>query len=203
MLQEMHSRKARPPAKFGRSDHTSEGVVPAALLKQARRSGQLNLSGRGLKVVPTAVWRVNSEPMSDKSTGASFDTEDKWWDQTDLIKLILASNELSELSEDIGLLPALNVLDVRNILCLLMGTPLGNGYQKNNSHKVRFCVLSTRMLVWEFCKPLRGCRFEDKDSLSLCQQHTLLLLGSQRVLCGCSMTNASKSGMHFLFWKVM
>ena len=110
----MHSRKAKLPAKFGRLDYTSEGVVPAALLKQARRSGQLNLSGRGLKVVPTTVWHVNSEPASDKSTGASFDTEDKWWDQTDLIKLILASNELSELSEDIALLPALTVLDVSN-----------------------------------------------------------------------------------------
>ena len=114
----MYPRKGKLPAKFGRSDQTaavtSEGAVPAALLKQARRSGQLNLSGRGLKTVPAAVWHVNNEPISDKSAGASFDADDKWWDQTELTKLILASNELSELSEDIALLPALSVLDVSN-----------------------------------------------------------------------------------------
>ena len=115
----MHSRKTKFPAKFGQLENQatiSEGV-PAALLKQARRSGQLNLSGRGLKTVPTAVWHVNSDPGSDKSAGASFETEDRWWDQTDLVKLILASNELSELSEDIGLLPALSVLDVSICVC--------------------------------------------------------------------------------------
>ena len=107
----MHSRKTRP-VKFGQA-HVSSGDVPAALLKQARRSGQLNLSSRGLKVVPATVWHVNSEAVGNQAAGAaSFDNDDKWWDQTDLIKLILASNELIELSEDIALLPALNVLDV-------------------------------------------------------------------------------------------
>lgn len=109
----MHSRKTKPPAKFGQSNVSSGEVVPTALLKQARHSGQLNLSGRGLKTVPPAVWHLNTEPVCD-ATSSSFDTDDKWWDQNDLTKLILASNELSELSEDIALLPALNVLDVHN-----------------------------------------------------------------------------------------
>ena len=39
-------------------------------------------------------------------------TEDRWWEQTDLIKLILASNVITSLSEDIINLPALTVLDV-------------------------------------------------------------------------------------------
>ena len=116
----MHSRKTKFPAKFGQPEDqaTINEGVPATLLKQARRSGQLNLSGRGLKTVPSAVWHVNSVPVSDKSTGASFDAEDRWWDQTDLVKLILASNELSEVSEDIALLPALSVLDVSMCLCV-------------------------------------------------------------------------------------
>ncbi len=38
--------------------------------------------------------------------------EDNWWEQVDLIKLILAGNQLTELSEEIQHLPALNVLDV-------------------------------------------------------------------------------------------
>jgi len=107
----MQSRKK--PAKFGHSDQVIiSGDVPTALLKQARRSGQLNLSGRGLKVVPTTVWHINTDLGGN--TGSSFDDDDRWWDQVDLVKLILASNELSVLSEDIALLPALNVLDVSN-----------------------------------------------------------------------------------------
>lgn len=117
----MHAHKTKRPAKFGHSDAPiTGGDVPAALLKQARRSGQLNLSGRGLKIVPAAVWRVNSEPVSNVAASSTFDTDDKWWDQTELIKLILASNELSQLSEDIALLPALNVLDVSALLCSIM-----------------------------------------------------------------------------------
>lgn len=37
---------------------------------------------------------------------------DRWWEQTDLTKLYLSSNQLTHLSEDIRLLPALSVLDV-------------------------------------------------------------------------------------------
>jgi len=38
--------------------------------------------------------------------------DDRWWEQVDLTKLILASNALDCLSEDIQLLPALAALDV-------------------------------------------------------------------------------------------
>jgi len=105
------------PAKFGHSSYAVSGdVIPAALLQQARKSGQLNLSSRSLKTVPDVVWKVNTEPVGSKEV--SFDAEDRWWDQTNLVKLILASNELTELSEDISLLPALTVLDV-STLCRL------------------------------------------------------------------------------------
>ena len=38
--------------------------------------------------------------------------DDRWWEQVDLTKLILASNALDHLSEDIRLLPALVAFDV-------------------------------------------------------------------------------------------
>ena len=113
------------PAKFGHSSVVSADVIPAALLQQARKSGQLNLSSRGLKTVPDVVWKVNTEPVGSKEV--SFDTEDRWWDQTNLMKLILASNELTELSEDISLLPALTVLDV-STLCRLAWISYSKGY---------------------------------------------------------------------------
>ena len=51
--------------------------------------------------------------MPEEAKNISLDnTEDRWWEQVDLTKLILASNTLRDLSEDISNLPALTVLDV-------------------------------------------------------------------------------------------
>lgn len=65
------------------------------------------------------MWKINI----DTSAGGvvEFDTSgsEQWWDQTDLVKLILADNFLKELSEDIKLLPSLTVLDVRNIMSII------------------------------------------------------------------------------------
>ncbi|XP_078574387.1 leucine-rich repeat-containing protein 40-like isoform X4 [Branchiostoma floridae x Branchiostoma japonicum] len=87
--------------------------ISAALLKQARKSGQLNLSNRGLEKVPDTVWRINLD-VPEEAKNVTFDGEDRWWEQVDLTKLILASNKLSELSPDLNQLPALVVLDVHD-----------------------------------------------------------------------------------------
>lgn len=51
--------------------------------------------------------------MPEEATSVSLDnTEDRWWDQTELTKLILASNWLTALSDDIRNFSALTVLDV-------------------------------------------------------------------------------------------
>jgi len=67
--------------------------------------------------VPDSVWRINTEPP--KGQDASWDNkgDEKWWDQLDLSKLILASNQLVQLSPDIRMLPALTVLDVSLDTC--------------------------------------------------------------------------------------
>ena len=100
-------------ARLGNTD------ISDALLRQARKSGQLNLSNRGLSKVPDKVWRVNVD-VPPEAMNVSLDSpeDDKWWEQVDLSKLILASNSISEISPEITHLPALAVLDV-SILCLL------------------------------------------------------------------------------------
>lgn len=64
------------------------------------------------QTVPSSVWRLNvdSPPTESLMMGAVGD--ERWWDQIDLVKLILAVNQLTELSEDIRLLPSLVSLDV-------------------------------------------------------------------------------------------
>ncbi|KAL5016231.1 hypothetical protein ScPMuIL_005820 [Solemya velum] len=79
-----------------------------------RKSGQLNLSGRSLTEVPDSVWRLNID-VPEEATSVSLDnTEDRWWDQTELTKLILASNWLTALSDDIRNFSALTVLDLHD-----------------------------------------------------------------------------------------
>ena len=66
-------------------------------------------------LVPDSVWRINLDVPEEGRTVSMDDADDRWWEQTDLVKLILASNWLTSLSEDIVNLPALTVLDVRMI----------------------------------------------------------------------------------------
>lgn len=72
--------------------------------------------------MPAEVWRINLDVPEESKTVSLDNTEDRWWEQEDLQKLILASNQLTSISEDIKLLPALSLLDVEAniyIICIL------------------------------------------------------------------------------------
>ncbi|KAK1202981.1 LRC40 protein, partial [Pygoscelis papua] len=100
-------------------------AVPQGLIRAARKSGQLNLSGRNLSEVPQHVWRINLDTPEEAHQNLSFGAADRWWEQTDLTKLILASNKLQCLSEDVKLLPALTVLDVHDNQLTSLPSALG------------------------------------------------------------------------------
>lgn len=107
-------RRSRNPG-FGReaAAQAKTADISDALLRQARKSGQLNLSNRGLTKLPDKVWRVNLDvPPEARNVSLDSTEDDKWWEQVDLNKLILASNKLTEISSEIVQLPALVVLDV-------------------------------------------------------------------------------------------
>uniref|UniRef100_A0A8C5X0S9 Leucine-rich repeat-containing protein 40 n=1 Tax=Malurus cyaneus samueli TaxID=2593467 RepID=A0A8C5X0S9_9PASS len=100
--------------------------VPQGLLRLARRSGQLNLAGRASPtVLPEHVWRINLDTPEEAQQNLSFGAADRWWEQTDLTKLILASNKLESLSEDVQLLPALTMLDVHDNQLTSLPSALG------------------------------------------------------------------------------
>ncbi|CAL8255716.1 unnamed protein product [Merluccius merluccius] len=88
--------------------------VPNGLVQAARKSGQLNLSGRGLGEVPQNVYRINVDTPEEANQNLSFGAADRWWEQTELTKLLLSSNQLTTLSDDIRLLPALTTLDLHD-----------------------------------------------------------------------------------------
>ena len=62
--------------------------------------------------MPDKVWRVNLDAATESREAGSFDSDERWWDQVELNKLILASNKLQTISENVKLLSALNNLDV-------------------------------------------------------------------------------------------
>ncbi|KAI2663576.1 Leucine-rich repeat-containing protein 40 [Labeo rohita] len=104
-------RGAHVDSRAGFRQEKEDYPVPYGLLKAARKSGQLNLSGRGLTEVPQSVWRLNIDTPQEAQQNLSFGAADRWWEQTDLTKLLLSSNKLQNLSEDVKLLSALVVLD--------------------------------------------------------------------------------------------
>ncbi len=114
---EAHS-KAAETAIFHKDEGTDQ--LHPKFLQQARRNGQMNLSGRGLVKVPERVWTINDLDEQEKknvSKGLSLDrVEDteSWWDFVELNKLILASNKLSSLPPSVGNLLALTVLDLHD-----------------------------------------------------------------------------------------
>ncbi|KAL7984993.1 hypothetical protein Chor_003563 [Crotalus horridus] len=110
-------------------DEADAAAIPQGLLRAARKSGQLNLSGRELTEVPLHVWRINLDTPEEAHQNVSFSAADRWWEQTDLNKLILSSNKLQCLSDDVKLLPALTVLDVHDNQ--LMSLPAAVGSLEN------------------------------------------------------------------------
>lgn len=63
--------------------------------------------------VPDAVWFLHQE-IPGETQDVSFDQNpgEAWWDQVDLTKLILASNFIVAIPDDIRNFPYLSVLDV-------------------------------------------------------------------------------------------
>jgi hypothetical protein len=117
--------KEKKRAELKKVDSPSEPAQPLPrnielALKNARRSGQLNLSDFSLGDVPSKVWHLNTQDFGvSKSTTIEYGeaNEFKWWEQVDLNKLILASNKIKVITKDVQNLNSLVSLDVR--ICLL------------------------------------------------------------------------------------
>ncbi|XP_040144780.1 leucine-rich repeat-containing protein 40 isoform X2 [Ictidomys tridecemlineatus] len=64
--------------------------------------------------VPQCVWRINVDIPEEANQNLSFSSAERWWEQTDLTKLIISNNKLQSLTDDLRLLPALTVLDIHD-----------------------------------------------------------------------------------------
>ncbi|KAJ3599367.1 hypothetical protein NHX12_033330 [Muraenolepis orangiensis] len=148
------------------TEEKAEPAVPSGLLNAARKSGQLNLSGRGLTEVPQNVYRLNVDTPEEAHQNVTFGTADRWWEQTDLSKLLLSSNQLTTLSDDIRLLPGLTTLDLHDNKLTSLPSALGELEQLQQLR------LSNNLLS---SLPLQMCGLRNLRSLTL-QKNLLELL---------------------------
>ncbi|XP_056270798.1 leucine-rich repeat-containing protein 40 isoform X3 [Pseudoliparis swirei] len=107
-------KRAGQDSLAGFMEKKTESTISSGQLNAARKSGQLDLSGRGLREVPQDVYRLNIDTPEEAHHNLSFGASDRWWEQTDLTKLLLSSNQLTQLSDDIRLLPLLTTLDLHD-----------------------------------------------------------------------------------------
>ena len=140
-------------------------AVPEGLLKQARASGQLNLSNRHLAVVPEQVWRVNVDAPQDAGA-VSFDSNDRWWEQVGLSRLIMASNELTEIADGVAMLQNLTVLDVHDNQIAMVSPQLATlqemkavNLSQNQLREFPACLLNLQQL--------QSLRFSDNQLTAL------------------------------------
>lgn len=78
------------------------------------------------------MYRINCDTPEEAKQSSFSGDSDRWWEQTDLTKLLLASNQLTQLSDDIRLLPALTVLDVRKSHCFCQMSDYSDVIAKKN-----------------------------------------------------------------------
>lgn len=108
-------RRPTPQACF--NHQKKEPPLSMDVIKLARKSGQLNLSGRGMIEVPDMVWNVNSlTEQEQKNITMSLDQcdGDRWWEHAEFTKLYLCSNHISSIPDDIAKLQSLTTLELQD-----------------------------------------------------------------------------------------
>uniref|UniRef100_A0A182FGB9 Disease resistance R13L4/SHOC-2-like LRR domain-containing protein n=1 Tax=Anopheles albimanus TaxID=7167 RepID=A0A182FGB9_ANOAL len=92
-------------------------ILTRGKIKQALKTGVLNLAGKGLASVPEKVWNLSDSDENEKEVRYDLDRtqeEDSWWNQKSLTSLDLSSNTLTLISENIQNLVDLTVLNLQD-----------------------------------------------------------------------------------------
>ncbi|XP_026752116.2 leucine-rich repeat-containing protein 40-like [Galleria mellonella] len=110
-----------------------DNELSTGLIKSAKRTGQLNLSNRGLGTVPENVWKIDELVLED-SKEVDFARSDlnNWWNAEPLKMLDLSSNVIKSISPNVKLLPQLVTLKLHDNA--LTNLPAEFGELKNLSN---------------------------------------------------------------------
>jgi hypothetical protein len=111
------------PIFYLKTKKDDDNVLTQDLIKSSLKSGNLNLSNRGLSLVPERVWNLHDAIENDSHCDfgrTSKDEEDVWWNRMSLKSLDLSSNVLTMVPKDIQSLLDLTVLNVSFSLIILI-----------------------------------------------------------------------------------
>ncbi|KAL6444717.1 hypothetical protein ACFW04_002054 [Cataglyphis niger] len=127
-----------------RTKNDDNAELSKSIIIRARKTGQLNLSSKGLSTVPDRVWNINDlteEELRDLHFELDYEhKEERWWEQEPLRVLDLSSNSLTVIDDKIGFLTELNNLNLHNNLLEELPSEIGS------LHKLKVLNISDNKL---------------------------------------------------------
>ncbi|XP_011061287.1 PREDICTED: leucine-rich repeat-containing protein 40-like [Acromyrmex echinatior] len=114
-------KKANHLAVFKRrTKNEDNNELSRSIIIGARKTGQLNLSSKGLSTVPDKIWNINElteEELRDLHFELDYEPlEERWWEQEPLKMLDMSCNSLTVIDNKIELLTELNTLNLHSNL---------------------------------------------------------------------------------------
>ncbi|XP_054001277.1 leucine-rich repeat-containing protein 40-like [Hylaeus anthracinus] len=113
-----------------RTKHDDNAELSEVLIISARKTGNLNLSSRGLYTVPNRVWSINELTEEEvKELHIELDyvhKNERWWEQEPLKILDLSCNSLTRIDPKIQCLTELTTLLLHNNLLEDLPPEIGN-----------------------------------------------------------------------------
>ncbi|GJQ71783.1 hypothetical protein Trydic_g11476 [Trypoxylus dichotomus] len=121
-------RKLVHPVFHLQTKEEDDSQLTKGMIKVVRRTGQLNLSGRGLVTVPTSIFKMYNLNENDGLVeyDLSKSPDDAWWNYKPLNYLDFSSNTLQELPDDIKIFEDLTVLNLQDNNLANLPSGIGN-----------------------------------------------------------------------------
>lgn len=118
-------RKLLNPIFHLQTKNEDDKLLTKGLIKVVRRTGQLNLSGRGLATVPTRMFSMYDIEV-EHEYDLSKTPDDPWWSFAPLVYLDLSSNTLQLIPSAIKMFEDLTVLNLQDNCLTELPVEIGN-----------------------------------------------------------------------------
>ncbi|KAH8414663.1 hypothetical protein KR215_011737, partial [Drosophila sulfurigaster] len=116
------------PVFHERANAEDAALLTNTLWKQARKSGNLSLTNKGMARVPERLYDINDADEDSKAANLealTLNEEDAWWNQQPLNNLDLSSNALTHISPKIENLNTLTVLQLHDNALVALPPQIG------------------------------------------------------------------------------
>ncbi|KAL6255824.1 hypothetical protein P5V15_013067 [Pogonomyrmex californicus] len=124
-------KKVNHQAVFKRRTKNEDNAeLSRSVILEARKTGHLNLSSKGLSTVPDRIWSINEltkEELCDLHFELDYiHEEERWWEQEPLKILDLSFNSLTVIDDKIQFLTELSTLNLHNNLLEELPSEIGS-----------------------------------------------------------------------------